>query len=184
MNLYIAGDSYCADRTDPVNHWPAILAQLLGLQLQGAGFPGLGWWPVRQNLEQYLRTTTAKNTTHWIFCHTDPHRPITDHRLSELSQRAWVGEIHNTLVSNWCATQWYQELNGWLQGQQVIHLICYPHSATSSLVGYQRPTPLFELAKESAGNQTEFLNHVPNHFCGNYNQRLAQELAQTISQIF
>jgi hypothetical protein len=182
--MYIAGDSYCADRTDPAAHWPAHLAQLLGLQLKGQGFPGLGWWPVRQHLAQYLRTHDSAFTKYWIFCHTDPARPLTLRLLSPPAQRAWIGEIEDPNVTAWVARQWYQELNGWLQGQQVIHLICYAHPAASSLVGYQHPTPLFELAKESASNQIELLAHAPNHFCGNYNQKLAQELAQTIGQIF
>ena len=182
MNMYIAGDSYCADRTDPAAHWPAHLAQILGLELTGAGFPGLGWWPVRQHLLQYLDSALAAQTDLWVFCHTDPARPLTLQLLSPSAQRAWIGEIEDSNVTAWVARCWYQELNALMQGRRVLHLTCYSQSGTAVLEGLHRSGNLYDLARESCAGDLDLMTRAPNHMTAGANRALAEELAQLYHQ--
>lgn len=200
-NLYIVGDSYCFYRKDEHNHWPARLAKLLNLNLEGLGFPGHGWWPVRKHLLEYIKSNRFDHTEYFIFCHTEPCRllssnPIFDTSSNEadLAKKIWHTYIHTHDVSMWCMQQWFQELNKLLQEKKVIHLQCFKETQQyfSMLDGIKFTTPLIKLSVESAGGDWDTphwgdksvhvaMNNSHNHFSVETNKLFAEFLFNKIN---
>jgi hypothetical protein len=112
--LYIVGDSYCFYREDEDYHWPAIVAKKLNLQLQGIGFPGQGWWPVRKNLLDYVNSAYFDKTQYFVICHTQPERLLSSNPIfgvtspeSEHARKIWHTYIQTYDVSTWCMQHWF-----------------------------------------------------------------------------
>jgi len=180
--IYVSGDSYCAWRNNPEKDWPLILANQLNLTLEGGGYPGQGWWPTRQHLLEYIESDKFYNTKYFVFCHTDPVRMLRPTNLSkpsELAEKIWFAEIHSREVCNWCASQWYQELNQLLPSRQVIHLRCFDSDLKVfvQLNGLKFTTVLVNIALESTNGDYKRINQGPNHFTPDYNIKFANFLA-------
>ena len=193
--LYIVGDSYCSSRTDIKQHWPAILSSQLNLELQGTGFAGQGWWPVRQHFLNYISSDKFEQTKYFIFCHTQPERLLSSNPIFEgtsmeadYAKKIWHTYIQTYDVSNWCMQQWFQELNKLLHGKKVLHLKCFEleQQYFSILNGIKFTTPLLDLAVESVGEKPwtwgnsdkakQLMNQYHNHLSPDYNVILADRI--------
>ena len=174
--VYIGGDSFCYYRSE--QDWPYIVANNLGYELLGQGFPGDCWWLTRKNLLQHLEK--YPNTQTFIFCHTDPFRPLTEQQFFKNSEAEQVKEMYFKYfvdydVSLWTVKHWYLELNEWLRDRQVLHFQCFSSSSTpfKLLSGTRVTTPLVNLSLEN--NEHNFLNDSRrNHFSLEQNQLFAQ----------
>jgi len=201
--IYIVGDSYCFYRTDADTHWPAILAKKLNLELQGQGFPGQGWWPVRQHLIDYCNTDNFDRTKYFIFCHTQPQRLLSSNPIfgilsseAEQARKIWHAYIQTNDVSEWCMQQWFYELNKLVQGKQVLHIQCFHinQEYISTLGGLKFAQPLLDLAIESAGGTknswetdnavNQRMNQYHNHLSPDYNMMLADQIYKQITAEF
>ena len=191
--LYISGDSYCFYREDPEQHWPARLAENLGLELAGAGYPGQGWWPTRRDLTSYDQLDQVEV---FVFCHTDPERVLTDNPvfaysnpLREQATETWFKYIQSPVISQWCAAHWYRELNHVTQGRRVIHLRGFESVDMSRLTGARMTTPLLKLAVEAVGGDYQGdwgpraaeMNDLHNHLPAESNRALADCLTQAVT---
>jgi hypothetical protein len=174
--IYIGGDSFCYYRSK--QDWPAIVANLLGYQLAGQGFPGDCWWHTRKNLLQYLKT--YPDTPTFIFCHTDPYRPLTGQQFFKNAEAEKVKEQYFKYfvdydVSLWTVEQWYLELNELLKDRQVLHFQSFAssHAPFKLLSGIRVATPLIELSL--GRKQYDFMNDPRrNHFSTEQNQLFAE----------
>ena len=154
--IFIAGDSYCFYREDPINHWPARLAKNLGLELHGNGFPGAGFWPVRKLFLEFAQTKNFNETDLFVFCHTQPHRVLTSNpnffENFDKNNEFYFKCIQSDDVDSWAVTTWYNELSTYLQGKTVIHLASFEHTELfSKLSGLKLLTPLLDICILSAG---------------------------------
>ena len=181
--IYIGGDSYCAWRKNPERDWPLILANQLNLSIEGNGFAGQGWWPTRCHLLEYIKSNKFIDTEYFVFCHTDPIRALSTNSLSEFANKVWLTEIQCQAVSNWCASNWYLELNQLLAGRSVIHLRCFDSDLRGflQLNGLKFTTKLLRLASESNNGNYDLMNKTPNHLSTEYNIKLANFLAQHLN---
>jgi len=147
LNIYIGGGSFCHWRSDREKHWPAIVASKLNKSLQGEGYAGMGFWPVRQHLLDYKNSEYFDKTDLFVFAHTNPsrilssklsilpgdqqHVGITSH-LSKKEQdsitRVYYKYIYDENVQQWAYDMWLTELNSLLAGKKVIHLPCFHNS--------------------------------------------------------
>jgi len=200
-SIYIGGDSYCYYREDPAQHWPARLANQLGLELQGQGYPGSSWWLTRQHLLAYIRSDKFADTQYFVVCHTDHNRILTSNPIfqlgdnnsnerarADIARKVWYSDIQSDDVTYWCQQQWYQELDQLLVGRRVVHLPCFAPSPHSH--GLVSTTPLLDLAVVSAGGQLnswgsstdvrQRMNQYANHLSPEYNIKLAHWLAQVL----
>ena len=194
-NIFIAGDSFCFHRDDANMHWPAYLARKLGLELQGEGYPGQGWWPTRKLLLQYQRSPEYNNTELFVFCHTDPKRFLSDQPIDwndfEIIKKVYFTYLQSDAVSDWCVENWYQELNGIMANQQVLHLSCFQHSQFNLLQGKKMSQPLLFFAVEKAGGKikeknfggqkiVDDFNRYHNHLSPTHNVELAEYIASLL----
>jgi len=183
--IYISGDSYCKYRSAGNNDWPALLARLLDLDLQGQGYEGDSWWYTRVDLINYLESATAAETELFVICHTDPHRILTDRQRivqnlsEELDQvrRVYYKYIHTDSIHNWTTLQWYRELNQLLKDRRVVHLQCFDSTVAyfDQLVGLKFAYPLTNISREEpgAGPEKFMLDDRRNHFSTENNVKLA-----------
>jgi len=175
-NIYIVGDSFCAERSNPDAHWPAALAKLLNLSLQGQGYPGEGWWPVRNNLLNYIKSDQFDHTELFVICHTEPGRVLSDNPLFllrenvEMTKKVYFTYIQSDSVSSWCVQHWYHELNKLLSGRRVIHVACFLHPEFELLEGIRILTPLYNVAT--------MIGETYNHLTQDVNVKLAKFLAE------
>ena len=180
--IYIGGDSFCYYRT--TQDWPGILAQQLGLELTGRGFPGDSWWHTRTHLLKYLKT--HPETATFVFCHTDPFRPLTGqvffkNPAAEQVREQYFKYFVDYEVSIWTVQQWYQELNELLKDRQVVHFQSFASSCEpfKLLAGTRVSTPLVELSLTS--QQFDFMNDPRrNHFSPEQNQQFADIVAECL----
>ena len=141
MNIYIGGGSFCHWRSDREKHWPAIVASKLNKSLQGEGYAGMGFWPVRQHILDYKNSEYFDKTDLFVFAHTNPSRMLSSklsilpgaHQhigitsyLSKKEQdsitRVYYKYIYDENVQQWAYDMWLTELNSLLAGKKVIHL--------------------------------------------------------------
>ena len=174
--IYIGGDSFCYYRNS--QDWPSIVANTLGYELLGQGFPGDGWWLTRKHLLQHLKN--YPDTQAFIFCHTDPFRPLTGQQFFKNPEAEQVKKMYfkyfvDYEVSLWTVEQWYLELNKLLKDRRVLHFQSFSSSRDPFrlLSGTRVTTPLVELSLEN--NTYDFLNDPRrNHFSLEQNQLFAQ----------
>ena len=174
--VYIGGDSFCYYRG--TEDWPAIVANLLGYQLAGHGFPGDCWWHTRKNLLQHLKNYPDTRT--FIFCHTDPFRPLTGQQFFKNAEAEQVKEQYFKYfvdydVSLWTVKHWYLELNELLKDRQVLHFQSFASSRDlfRLLSGTRVATPLIDLSL--GREQYDFMNDPrKNHFSLEQNQLFAE----------
>jgi len=197
--IYIAGDSYCFHRENIEKHWPAKLAELCSLQLEGYGFAGQGWWPVRKHLLDYMKSHKFEETEYFVFCHTDPNRLLSSNPIfsipssdGDLAKKIWHTYIQTDDVTTWCMQQWFYELNQLMQGKKVVHLQCFPNTQQyfSILEGIKFDTPLLHIAVTSAGGQPntwgdredikKLMHQYHNHLSPEFNLRLAHTVHNSL----
>lgn len=196
-NILIVGDSYCYFRADEQRHWPRRLANNLNLNLLGEGFPGQGWWPVRQFLLEYSKTSEFNNTELFVICHTCPTRALTSNlnfvENYERANDAYYRYIYSDDVSSWAVTNWYNELNQLLDGKTVIHLMCFDHPEFFSLNGIKITPTLLNISIVSNGGNLKLRHWGPksvhhgmsttdNHFTHSTNFRFGDFLTDVISK--
>jgi len=185
-NVYIGGDSFCYYRQE--HDWPYIVAKLLNRNLRGRGFPGDSWWHTKKHLTKYLDSSWAKNTDIYIFCHTDPYRPLTGQTFSnnpeaEVIKNQYYKYFVDYDVSLWAVQHWYQELNNMMTDHTVLHFQSFNTSSDvfQQLNGTRVLTPLVEL---SLGGKSwnEFMNDSRhNHFDTEHNKKFAELVIQSLS---
>lgn len=193
-NIYIGGDSFCADRQSWKTTWPVILANKLNLNLAGRGFAGKGFWPTRLDLIEYLKDEhNSKNTDLFVFCHTLQDRLLHTEYAKDLVG-AWrdvppnnkeVAEmyykyLYDPEVHMWAMKQWFLELNEILANKTVIHLFCFNPTVIISdrLNGHKFSENLYYMAYKMDGldNEDVFVERL-NHFTQSFNLRFANALA-------
>ena len=192
-NIYIGGDSFCADR-HKVTTWPVILANKLNLNLAGRGFAGRGFWPTRLDLIKYLKDKdNSKNTDLFVFCHTNQDRMLHTEYSKELigvNQQTppnnkeiaemYYKYLYDPEVHTWTMKQWFLELNEILANKTVIHMCCFGASAILShrLNGYKLYENLYGIAYNMDGldNEDVFVERF-NHFTQSFNAKFANALA-------
>jgi len=178
MYLYVGGDSFCSERSWQ-EHWPLMLADLLGYQLKGQGFPGQGWWNTRKHLISYLDSELSAQTEIFVLCHTNINRPLmTMKNGTERFQE--VSKIYHTYmedddISSWQASCWYVELNRLLKNKTVVHIPCFRHGQKlQDLLEGIRVTPaLINFAQTG--------EEWANHLSPDQNRLLAQQLHRIIT---
>lgn len=188
--IYIGGDSFCKYRGN--QDWPKQLADLFGYQIEGKGFEGESWWHTRIELSAYIKSEKFDQTKLFVFCHTDSHRILSDNRLVQNqspeidhAREIYYKYIHNYHVHNWTAQHWYQELNQWLTGKQVIHLQCFESTRDyfATLQGLKFVYPLTTISLDEIKHNPDyfFAEHLNNskdfrrnHFSEKNNQLLAR----------
>ena len=155
------------------------VADTLGYQLAGQGFPGDSWWLTRQHLIDHL--SSNPNTEVFVFCHTDPFRPLTGQQFfknpdADLVKEQYFKYFVDYDVSLWTVKQWYLELNELLKDRTVLHFQSFASSREpfKSLMGIRVATPLIELSLEP-GVDYDFMNDLRrNHFSPEQNQLFAR----------
>lgn len=178
MHIYIGGDSFCSERSS-MDHWPVMLSNSLGLKLQGKGFPGQGWWNTRKHLRSYLDSDLAAQTETFVLCHTNINRPLMT-MTNGTKEFQEVAKIYHTYmeddeISVWQASQWYLELNQWLEHKTVIHIPCfrYGQKLQDLLDGHCVIPALINFAQHGAD--------WANHFTPEQNRSLANQLFRIIT---
>ena len=186
--LYVAGDSFCAYRSDIQQHWPARLAHMLGLELQGQGYPGQGWWQTRLDLLDYINTVHFEQTQIFVFCHTDIYRPLTGNKIwdSGFTQDMWDFHIKYLLdydFQEWASARWYQEISQHLHDKKIINLHCFETNKNirNLIAGTHIEPELVKLSRFNNKDQIDKMNHSCNHFNPQGNQILAQYVFDAIS---
>lgn len=177
-NIYIGGDSFCYYRND--YDWPGLVGKLLNAQIHGAGFPGDTWWFTRKNLIEYLSTSTGQATEIFVFCHTDPYRPLIGQKMFKNLEAEVIKEVYFKYfvdydISLWTTRQWYIELNRLLQNKKVLHFQSFASSKEifKTLNGIRVITPLVTLSLNDAS--VDFMNDPRrNHFDLDHNKRFAE----------
>ena len=180
--IYIGGDSFCYYRED--NDWPKIVADTLGHELAGQGFPGDCWWLTRQHLINHLKIYPS--TEIFIFCHTDPFRPLTGQKFFKNPEADQVREQYFRYfvdydVSLWTVQNWYVELNKLLTDKHVLHFQSFASSKEpfKLLSGTRVITPLVDLSLKNS--QLVFTNDPRrNHFSTEQNYEFAQLAIQCL----
>lgn len=187
--IFITGDSFCSYRKDPNAHWPAALAQRLGLELQGNGYPGQGWWMSRLDLVNYSKTDKFDNTDLFVFCHTEIRRPLTSnsiwrHGFTDEHLEFYLKYINDPEVDIWAAEHWYNDINKLLHGKTVIHLyLNNQHPELYSQLRGKKVTPcLMDISHWCNGINNLMQNGYPNHFTPSMNLKLAEELANNLDR--
>lgn len=200
MHIYITGDSYCFYRDDHQNHWPLILANLLGLKLEGQGYPGEGWWPSRQHIVDYAQSPKFNLTEWFIFCHTDIHRPLTSNKhwvdgFTDELQEFYLKYLSDSDFATWATAQWYQELGNILPSHKVIHLNCFDSNQhlRRQLTGKVIDIDLLDISVTDHSNSVlkyktrlrtpkllACMNNSHNHLTSQGNQNLAKCLYNSI----
>jgi len=185
--IYITGDSFCAYRTDPDQHWPARLAKNLGLTLEGRGYPGQGWWPSCQDFNWYIGSRKFSETSVFVFCHTDLNRPITNNEycksgLTEEQQEFYFRYLHDPAVNQWSANKWYREIATSLINKTVLHLHfgSSNQKLRSQLPGKHLTPELVTMTSWFSNGNTGLLQMhegYPNHFTPKVNAKLADLIA-------
>jgi len=195
--IYITGDSFCFNRTSPTEHWPLILANNLGYELTGEGFPGCSWWPSRLDLIQYKNQHRTKfnNTDLFVFCHTEQSRMLGDKRtyfgsdesisLKNEIREFYLKHVYNEKVNQWAMLQWFNELNNIVADKNVIHLFCFKDTEiiSSELNGTKFKPDLFSLSRRlGIKSRKNWVNcdSSPNHFSPYENMLLASFLTKFI----
>lgn len=186
--LYVSGDSFCFHRNDPSAHWPARLAELLNLSLEGEGFPGQSWWPTRKNFNDYILTEKFNDTNVFIFCHTDIYRPLTSNKIWSHGYTQEMLDFHTKYildyqVNDWTSSNWYGEINQAIKDKLVIHLHCFDSNKhiRSMLHGLHVETELIKLSRFNHKNSINKMNHSDNHFTQRGNYLFADFLYQCIT---
>ena len=183
--IYIGGDSFCYYRNESTD-WPTLVAEHMGLELRGRGFPGDSWWLTRINLLEHL--ALFPDTQTFVFCHTNPHRLLTGQRLFKNSEAEQVKQQYlkyfiDDDVSLWTVRQWYLELNQLLAGRHVLHFQSFSSSQEpfKLLAGTRVSTPLIELSVGPDPTQ-DFMNDPRrNHFSTEQNKQFAQIVVDCLS---
>ena len=170
--IYIAGDSFCAERTEETD-WPLRLANNLNMKLTGRGLPGRSWWPSRLDLLEYMKTPEYEQTEYFVLCHTSPTRIlhpylsispnteiIRDCKTNLLLSPGRVKNIKHVYysflydeeVQKWAMTSWYKELNELMKNKKVLHLCCLLDSfeQSSVLEGEVFDVPLYIWCMETS----------------------------------
>ena len=184
--LYIGGDSFCYYRKE-VTDWPNAVAAKLGCELRGRGFPGDSWWLTRTNLLENLASFPDMQT--FIFCHTNPHRPLSAQKLfknheAEQVKQQYLKYFADDEISLWTVTHWYQELNQLLAGRQVLHFQSFASSQEpfKLLEGTRVTTPLVELSLGADHSGSALINDDRrNHFSTEQNQLFAQQVLDCLA---
>jgi len=198
LNIYIGGDSFCADRQDWVTTWPVILAKKLNLNLAGSGFAGKGFWSTRLDLIEYLKDEdNSKNTDLFVFCHTSEDRMLHTEYARDLVGVDWRGAPSNPFnnrevvemyykylydpeIHTWAMKQWFIELNEILANKTVIHMFCFESTASLSpiLNGHKLYENLYLVAYNMDGldNEDVYVERF-NHFTQSFNDKFANALA-------
>jgi hypothetical protein len=191
MNLYVGGDSFCFYRDNADSDWPLILANKLGLLLQGQGFPGSSWWLTRKNLKDFLDSKEYTTNDIFVICHTDYSRPPIDYfpkvdmTLSrEEINRLWLTHFFSQEFSDWILTNWYSELNTWLCNHFVLHLNCFDYEKkfANKLRGIVYENSLVNISRQEVDKSSDMMYDARrNHFSTEKNQWIANELATIIN---
>ena len=192
MYIYIGGDSFCAVRDDDKNHWPAILAKLTNLTLEGKGFAGLSWWTTRKHLINYIQSDKFNDTEYFIFVHTDFDRALSDSEILFPSTiiETYRKYFHSYDISTWIREQWFSELNQLLKSKKVIHLHGFNESIPSmeKLDGVNLTPCLLELSMNELGSslygdRSKFIkDNRSNHLSPENNQKLASFINNVLNE--
>jgi hypothetical protein len=187
--LYVTGDSFCAYRNNVEQHWPAKLASLLGLEIQGAGYPGQGWWPSRCDFTDYTLSDAFQHTEVFVFCHTDIHRPLTSNNIWQHGFTQQMVDFHTKHVLDykvnlWTGGKWYKEIAQQLLGKNVVHLHCFNSNKTLRhlLGGLDIKTELVKLSRFNHSNNSDKMNYSANHLTDLGNLVLANMLYNSVVQ--
>jgi hypothetical protein len=191
MNLYVGGDSFCFYRDNPNTDWPLIMANKLGLSLQGQGFPGSSWWLTRKNLKDFLDSKDYTANDIFVICHTDYSRPPISYfpkigftASREEINRLWLTHFFSQEFSDWALTSWYSELNTWLRNHFVLHLNCFEYEKkfANKLDGIVYHNSLLNVSKQEMSKPSDMMYDARrNHFSTEKNQWMADELIKIIS---
>lgn len=189
-SIYIVGDSYCFDRENSDAHWPAALAKLLNLSLEGKGFPGEGWWTSRTHLINYINSAKFIDTEYFIFCHTEHCRVLSNDFVTAEVKDFWFKHIQVDEITSWYTQKWYLEINDLLRNKKIIHLRGFHSVDLGQLNGLKFTTPLIELSIRSAGGTrdnwhldskiSKLMNENKNHLSPSDNIRLAERIHQVL----
>jgi hypothetical protein len=193
-NIIITGDSFCYDQTSA---WPRQLADSLGLNLVGQGFPGGHWWACRNYLKK-LPDQVIADADVMVFVHTNANRiPSLDPLLvqgnpnargSESEQAVYLYHkyISDTLFAEWAQQCWFEEITRVWGQKKLCHLHAFPWTVPyeNLLSGLIVQPNLSALSLNELGTEEFSLiaDTRSNHFNPHNNQSLAQELARMISQ--
>jgi len=192
MYIYIGGDSFCAARDNDQNHWPAILAKLANLKLEGKGFAGLSWWTTRKHLINYIQSNKFNNTDYFIFVHTDFNRALCDSEILFPNSiiETYRKYFHSYDISSWIREQWFSELTQLLKSKKVIHLHGFDESISSiaKLDGVNLTPCLLELSMNELGSsldedRSKFIeDNRSNHLSPENNQKLASFINNVLNE--
>jgi len=69
--IVIIGDSFCANRENPITDWPLILSNKLNVPLHGEGFSGQSFWSARRWLNHKNQQPLFNKQSLIIVCHTE-----------------------------------------------------------------------------------------------------------------
>jgi hypothetical protein len=154
-DILIVGDSFCAERTMPVD-WPQIFTlHLTGNKFEkdqlprGQGYGGASWWSARKKLLDELLINPVKVL---VVCHTEPFRIPNDDALSLNTKSVELGDIWNPLGVKspsenfikaargyyeyiicenfhlWAYQQWFNEIDKIAVDnniEKVVHFFCF-----------------------------------------------------------
>jgi adenylylsulfate kinase len=195
--VYIGGDSFCFLRHDENRHWPMILAKLLNLRLEGKGFPGVSWWNTRIHLLEYMKSRKFHNTEYFIFCHTEPYRPLSKALLPSPASTVITSEfkkireiyykyIYDDEISLWCQRQWFRELNELCAGRKILHIPCFEWTLKNfqELEGVKFSDILQDLSTQDIGQGRLTDDRFNNHLSDAGNANLANKIHEFISGNF
>jgi len=200
--IWISGDSFCWQRENSETDWPLILANQLGLELEGEGFPGQHWWPVMKTLLDYAQTEKFAQTEYFIICHTDCDRVITPPHIKIVreeqftpKEREHISEIYFKYIYSremmqWMSEMYFKDLNQILADKKPIYLNVFGELGE----GFETDKHLFNsilngMKTSPDQNLRDFCTHDydaygpdthPNHFTSDQNQKFADILFNNI----
>jgi hypothetical protein len=187
--LYVTGDSFCFDRDDASQHWPARLAKLLNVELRGSGYPGQGWWSSRSEFMDYAHSDAFQNTDVFVFCHTDMHRPLTANSIwtygfTQQMLDFYLKHISDSDVDLWTTAKWYEEITQKLQNKTVVNLHCFNSTQPLGhlLPGINIKVSLTDLSRFNHKNNIAAMNHSANHLTPRGNSVLADLVYNSVVQ--
>lgn len=195
--IYIGGDSFCFFRHDANRHWPKRVAEDLGMSLRGVGYPGLSWWESRLHLLEYVNSKYFADTEYFVFCHTEPYRPLTKTRIPSLGlknidpdlekvRETYYKYIHDDDITLWAQRQWFKEINDLLKDRKVLHLPCFDWTLKNFnvLQGEKFTEILYDLSIQDS-KTNDFIDNEKtcNHFSDAGNMQLAEKILSVILQM-
>jgi len=201
--IVILGDSFCRNRHD-LTDWPFILANKLTGDLKtprGEGFAGASWWSVRKQL---LAELTKEKIKLLILCHTEPYRIPSEYDFGINHSSAARGSCAKPIANikyftpevitasklyyenlffyefhEWAQAQWFNEVDNIVVQNNIektIHLHCFNNGNYIFKNGCTFQGSLIDYAVENEGLRSTF----KNHFSFERNQKLAEQLYQTV----